>query len=110
MEGGMTYTQLMIALGGLAGIGVLATLSFARSASRGAARGLRQTTSAIGSLVRTLIAASVITGIQWAIAANVHDWRVLVAVLAVPALLAGRTVARMFAVSEFVSVRGGYLR
>lgn len=106
----MTHQEIAIAIGVLAVIGVLATVSFARSASRGAARGLRQTTSAIGGLVRTLLAACVITAIQWAIAANVHDWRVLVAVLAGPALLAGRTVARMFAVSEFVTVRGGYLR
>lgn len=106
----MNHQQLLIGLAVLAGIGLVAGLSYARSATRSAARGLRETTSAIGSLVRTLVAAGVITGIQWAIAANVHDWRVLLAVLGVPALLAGRTVARMFAVTEFVSVRGGYLR
>lgn len=106
----MTHQQLLIALGVLAGVGVLAGLSYARTATRGAARGVRQATSAIGSLVRTIVAAAVITGIQWAIVANVHDWRVLLPVLAAPALLAGRTVARLFAVSEFVTVRGGFLR
>jgi MFS family permease len=109
MEGrDMTHQDLLIVLAVLAGIGVLAALTYARSATRRAARGLRATTSAISGVVRTLIAAAVITGIQWAIVTNVHDWRVLLAVLAAPALLAGRTLARMFAVTEFV--RGGYLR
>jgi hypothetical protein len=106
----MTHQHLLIVLGVLAGIGVLAALTYTRSATRRAARGLRATTNAVGGVMRTLIAAAVITGIQWAIAVNVHDWRVLLAVLAVPALLAGRTVARMFAVSEFVTMRGGMLR
>jgi hypothetical protein len=106
----MTHQSLLIALAALAGIGVLAALAFAMSATKRAALGLRRTTSAVSSLVRTLAAAAVITGIQWAIAANVHDWRVLVAVLGVPALLAGRTLARMFAVTQFVSEKGAFLR
>jgi hypothetical protein len=106
----MTHPHLLIALAVLAGIGVLAALTYAMSATHRAARGLRQATSAVSSLVRTLVAAAVITGIQWAIAANVHDWRVLLAVLGVPALLAGRTLARMFAVAEFVTGRGAFLR
>lgn len=106
----MNHPHLLVVLAVLAGIGVLAALTFAMSATRRAARGLRRTTNAVSSLTRTLIAATVITGIQWAIAANVHDWRVLLAVLGVPALLAGRTLARMFAITEFVTERGAFLR
>lgn len=94
----------------LAGIGLVATVTSLRSAGRGAARGLRRTTSAIATLSRTLAAAGVITSIQWAIVAFVHDWRVLMVVLGIPALLAGSTVARLFAVREFVTVNGGFVR
>jgi hypothetical protein len=106
----MTHQHLVIAVGVLAGIGVLAALGYARSASRRAARGLREATRATSSVIRTLTAAAVITGLEWAIATYVHDWRVLLAVLGVVGLLAGRTVARMFAVTEFVSTRGGVRR
>jgi hypothetical protein len=106
----MTHHDLLVVLAALAGIGLLVSLASVQSASRKASRGLREVTSATGGLIRTMVAAAVITGIEWAIAANVHDWRVLVAVLGVPALLAGRTVARMFAITEFISARGGYRR
>lgn len=106
----MNHHQLIITLAALAGVGVLTALGFARSASRRATRGLREATRATGSVVRTLVAAAVITGIEWVVAISAHDWRVLVGVLGLPALLAGRTVARMFAVTEFISGQGGYRR
>jgi hypothetical protein len=101
---------MFVVLGVLAGIGVLAAIGYTRRAGRKAARGMRQATRITGSIVRSLTAAAVITGLEWAIATYVHDWRVLVGVLALPALLAGATVARMFSVTELVSTRrgGGY--
>jgi hypothetical protein len=106
----MNPHQVLITLAALAGVGLLTALGYARSASRRATRGLRDATRATGSLVRTLVAAAAITGIEWVAATSAHDWRVLVAVLGVPALLAGRTIARMFAVTEFLTGQGGYRR
>jgi hypothetical protein len=46
-----------------------------------------------GGLLRTVAAATVITGVEWAAASAVHDWRLLV-VLAGPGLAAGSVLAR----------------
>lgn len=106
----MNQHDVVITLAVLAGVGLLAGLSYLHSATRRAARRLRRTSYAMGAVVRTLIAAVVITGLEWVVATQVHDGRVLVAVLAGPALLAGRTVARMVSLGEFVSDRrfGGW--
>ena len=57
-------------------------------------RTVRDDLAVLGRVARVLIiVATVITGLQWAVVATVHDWRVLLAVLGVPALLAAATVA-----------------
>lgn len=56
-------------------------------------RTVRDDLAVLGRAVRTLlIVAAVITGFQWAVVATVHDWRVVLGVLGVPALLAAATV------------------
>lgn len=58
------------------------------------ARTVRADLTALARAVRVLlVVAAVITGSQWAVVATVHDWRVVLAVLGVPALLAAATVA-----------------
>jgi hypothetical protein len=106
----VNHQTLYIIVGALVMIGVLATIAFARRTSRKAARGIREATVVGGTIVRALVGGIVIAGIELAVALSVHDWRVLAAVFAVPAILAGVTVARMFAVGEFVRVGRGYRR
>jgi hypothetical protein len=103
----MTHPQLLIALGVLAGFGLLAMWAYARRASRKATKGLREVSRMTGNIARATVTAAVIVGLQLVIVTHVTDWRVLAGVLALPALLAGATVARMFAVTEVVYRRGG---
>jgi type IV secretory pathway VirB2 component (pilin) len=54
----------------------------------------------LGRAVRTLlILAAVITGTQWAVVATVHDWRAVLAVLGVPALLAAAPLVRTLTIT-----------
>jgi hypothetical protein len=48
-----------------------------------------------GSPLRTLLVGALVVGVQWAVAANDPSPRVLLAVLAVPALFAGASIARL---------------
>jgi hypothetical protein len=58
-----------------------------------------------GSPLSTLLVAALVIGVQWAVAANDPNPRVLVAVLAVPALFAGAAIARL--TSGSTTVRSG---
>jgi Na+/glutamate symporter len=58
-----------------------------------------------GSPLYTLLVAALVIGAQWAVAANDPNPRVLLAVLAVPALFAGTAVARLM--SGSTTVRSG---
>jgi type IV secretory pathway VirB2 component (pilin) len=63
----------------------------------------------LGRAVRILIVmATVITGFQWAVVATVHDWRVVLAVLGVPALLAAAPLVRALTLTP--ADRRGYGR
>lgn len=88
--------------------GVWTVAGTARSVNR-----WRGTTPVVGRVVRTFLAATVlITGAQLGVVAMVHDWRVLLVVLAVPAVLAAGTVARVTArVTAMTEItRGGVQR
>ncbi|HEX9337763.1 MAG TPA: hypothetical protein VF892_17845 [Pseudonocardiaceae bacterium] len=64
-------------------------------------RTVRDDLAVLAHAVRILIVvAAVITGTQWAVVATVHDWRVVLAVLGVPALLAAATVACVLTVAQ----------
>ena len=106
----MNHQTLYLIVGGLVVIGLLATIAFARRTSRKAVRGIREASLVGGTIVRSLVGGLVITGIELAVALSVHDWRVLAAVLGGPAIMAGVTLARLFAVGEFVRVGRGYRR
>jgi hypothetical protein len=58
-------------------------------------------------LWHTLIAAAVLTGVQWAVVTAVSDRWTVLAVLGVPALFAGRTVARLMADTTTAFHRSG---
>lgn len=97
----MSHQHLFIALAVLAAIGLIAVWVNARRATKQAAKRLRRATGATSDFVRTLGIAAGITGFEWLIVTFVTDWQVLLAVFGLPALLAGRTVAHMFAIAEF---------
>ncbi len=58
-----------------------------------------------GSPLYTLLVAALVIGAQWAVAVNDPNPRVLLAVLAVPALFAGASIARLM--SGTTTVRSG---
>lgn len=98
-------TAILICLAVLAAAGVRAATGSARTAIR-----WQDTVSVVRRVVRTLVTTTVlITGVQWAIVATVHDWRVLLVVLGAPALLAAGTVARVAAATQ-TTTREGALR
>lgn len=101
----MKHEALYLALAILVGIGLIAIWIHSRRMTRQAAKQLRQVTGASSHLVRTIGVAIGITGFEWLIVMYAHDWRVLLVVLGIPALLAGRTVTRMFAIADLA--RGG---
>jgi hypothetical protein len=66
-------------------------------------RTVRDDLALLGRAVRILlIVAAVITGTQWAVVATVHDWRVVLAVLGAPALLAAAPLVRALTVTPIV--------
>jgi hypothetical protein len=100
---------VLVVLGALAVVGLVAAATSGRRAAKRAVKGVREVNRMTAMAFRVLVAAGVITGIQWAIVSNANDIRVIVVTLAVPALLAGASVARMLAVTEVVhsARRGG---
>jgi hypothetical protein len=97
----MDHQHLFIGLAILAAIGLIAVWAHARRATRQAAKRLRRATGATADLARTVGIGAAICGFEWLIVTFVTEWQVLLAVLGLPALLAGRTVARLFAIAEF---------
>lgn len=89
----MTQHSILVILAVLAAVGVAAVIGHARRAARRAAWWASDAAHTTGGVLRCLLIAAVLTGIEWATATHVHDWRLLV-VLAVPALLAGWTLTR----------------
>lgn len=101
----MNHEPIYVALAVVVGIGLIAIWVHSRRMTRKAAKQLRQVTGATGHLIRTIGVAIGITGFEWLIVTYARDWRVLLVVLGIPALLAARTVARMFAIAELA--KGG---
>jgi hypothetical protein len=98
-----------IVLGVFALVGVLAAFTSGRRAAKRATKGMREVTRMTGMAFRTLVTTAVITAVQWAIVTNTTDTTTVVLTLAVPALFAGASVARLLAVTEVVhSARRGH--
>ncbi|HEX3785044.1 MAG TPA: hypothetical protein VHX38_35750 [Pseudonocardiaceae bacterium] len=97
----MNHESVLAVVAVLGFIGAIAIWVHTRRVARKAARELRRATGAAGHLARTISIGAGITGFEWLIVSHVTNWQVLVVVLGLPAVLAGRTVARMFAIAEF---------
>jgi hypothetical protein len=97
----MDHQYMIIAVAVLAVIGLIALWLQARRATKQAAKRLRRATGATGDIIRTIGIAAAILGFEWLIITFVTEWQVLVVVLGLPALLASRTVARLYAITAF---------
>lgn len=108
----MTPGQITIGLLALAGLGLLSIWTSGARTGRKAERATREVTRVAGSAVRTTVTAAVIVAAQWAALTLTRHPAVWAVALALPALFAGVTVARLLAVTEVVrtvhgSGRGG---
>ncbi|WP_143229852.1 hypothetical protein [Actinophytocola xanthii] len=68
---------------------------------------MREITRMGTSVGRALAAAALIVAVQWLVMTMVTDWRWQLGFLAVPALFAGASVARLLADHDVVSMRRG---
>lgn len=109
MSGRFDSPVLLAVLGGLSALGVLFGMTASRRAARKAARGVREVNRLTAMAVRCVLFAGVITGVQWLVVSHAADQRVILPTLAVPALVAGFQLARLFAVTEVIysTRRGG---
>ena len=84
-------------------VAVVVLLSVRRS-HRQATRALARVRPAVSTVVgSTMVTAPVIVGVEWLVITSNPQPRTLLAVLAVPALLAGVTVGRLVAAAQFGS-------
>lgn len=91
----------------LAALGLLYIWTSGARAQHKLDRQVRQATRAAGTAMRALVIGLVIGGVQWAILARADSAATWAAVLGVPALLAGVTVARMFETTTIVRTMPG---
>jgi uncharacterized membrane protein (DUF441 family) len=109
----MNLTQIppaWIALGVLALVGMLAAFTSGRRTAKQAVKGMREVTRMTSMAFRTVVTTVLITGVQWAIVTHTTNTTTVLITLALPALFAGASVARLLAVTEVVhsTRRGGH--
>ncbi|MCE7009336.1 hypothetical protein LWC34_41960 [Kibdelosporangium philippinense] len=97
----------VIGLAVLALVGLLALRRTGKNKAATAALQVREVTRMGGTFVRTLFISGVIVAVQAAVWTFSTDTTARVVALAVPALLAGVTVARLFAVTTVVHTKKG---
>jgi hypothetical protein len=104
----MNQQTMLIALGVLAVFGLITVVTSGRRATKRAAKGVREVTRMTSNAARTVVTAAVVTGVQWLIVTQTSDTTTILVTLGLPALFAGVSVARLFAVTEVIhSTRGG---
>jgi uncharacterized membrane protein (DUF4010 family) len=105
----MSQQTMLIALGGLALLGIVSMIVSGRRATKRAAKGVREVARMTSNAARTVVTAAVITLVQWLIVTHTVDATTVLIALGLPALFAGVSVARLFAVTEVIhsTRRGG---
>lgn len=100
---------VLVVLAGLAVFGLCATLTAGRRAAVRATTGVREVNRLFAMAARCVLFAALITGAQWLLVTHADDQWVIVAALAVPGLMAGYQLSRLFSVTEVIysSRRGG---
>lgn len=104
----MTQEQMFLVGAVFIGLCLLTVWASGRRTGRRSVKGVREVTRVGGTAVRSLVIAAVIVGAQW-IVLRFGDTTATLVALGIPAVLAGITVARLFAVTEVVhsTRRGG---
>lgn len=104
----MTQDQMFLVGGVFVGLCLLTVWASGRRSGRRSVKGVREITRAGGTALRSVVIGAVIVGAQW-IVLRFGDTTATLVALAIPALLAGVTVGRLFAVTEVVHTtrRGG---
>jgi uncharacterized oligopeptide transporter (OPT) family protein len=100
----VTGEQLITVGAVLAGLGMLMVWSSGARAGRRSERAVREVTRVSGALARTVVAAGVITGAQWAVVSLTGSPVAWAVALGLPALFAGATVSRLLAVTQVIRV------
>lgn len=98
----METNPAVVGLSVLALVGLISSWRAGRRSARRAVHGAREITRLAANTIRALVTAGVIVGVQLATIAFTTDAAARAVVLAVPALLAGASVARLLAVTEVV--------
>ncbi|QYN35186.1 hypothetical protein K1T35_43805 [Pseudonocardia sp. DSM 110487] len=108
----MTTQQVAVGLLVLAGLAMASIWTSGARAGRNSERAVREVTRMTGTAGRTLAAAAVIVGTQWAVVALTSNAIAIGVALGLPALFAGTTIARLLAVTTVVRTlpRGGARR
>lgn len=98
---------MVIVVGGLAVLGVVSAVLSGRRATKRAAKGVREVTRMTSNAARAVVTGVVVTLVQWLIVTHTSDTTTILVTLGIPALFAGVSVARLFAVTEVIhSTRG----
>lgn len=97
----MTEHQVFLIGGVVVGLCLLIVWASGRRSGRKSVKAIREVTRASGTVVRSVVAGAVIVGLQWLVLRFGGSTAMWVA-LGLPALLAGVTAARLFAVTEVV--------
>jgi uncharacterized oligopeptide transporter (OPT) family protein len=100
----VTGEQLITVGAVLAGLGMLMVWSSGARTGRRSERAVREITRVSGALTRTVVAAGVITGAQWAVVSLTGSPVAWAVALGLPALFAGATAARLLAVTQVIRV------
>lgn len=99
----MTAAQVSIGLLVVAALGLVSIWTSGAKAGRRASQTARGLGTGGGTAGRAVLTAAIIVGVQWAVVTHTDNAAVIAAVLGVPALIAGTTVARLVAVTEMAA-------
>lgn len=100
--------QVLAVLGGLAVIGLVALLRHLRRSATRAQHGMRTVSQAGGVVLRTLATAVAIVAMQWSVIAMVASPLATAAVLGVPAVFAGASLARLLTTTDVVATAAAW--
>lgn len=91
-------------------VGAASVFRAGRRSARAALGVTRDVTRFTASVFRTVVTTVVIVGVQWVVVTHATDLRVMVVTLAVPAVFAGASVARLLSVRDLVRTHrhGGF--
>lgn len=100
--------QVLAVLGGLALIGLVALVRHLRRTATRARHGMYAVSRTGGAVLRTLATAVAIVAVQWAVIALVARPLATGAVLGVPAVFAGASIARLLTTTDVAATTAAW--